>query len=702
MTVLIVIGRRRKIKCQRNRKGGKCAHCRSRGSECISQEVTPSRLPGEETHDSELADRLVRLEAEVKLLRERKSNSPTDTTCETRSQNAPQQSPQSSQKGISPSNEPQRDLLGMSAIRNAQNITEFDTISSSVGLSLSTYDSDPSLATVAQDRQQQIRTCLYELLPNLETRQILAEKSPGMVLASELFPYYSRYDCNTGFLSVPGSHLSLSPDASPVLLAKSLLISCMCLQHLSPSFDVSSLDLKSRQPCQIMSLWVGTVTNLVLSNDQLIACFEGLECLVLHSFLLGDGGHLRKAWMVSRRALNMADLMGVGSRSLSSSIRFTQALEKDMTRTAVRHLWHRINASDRYLSLILGLPVGSSRTTVASSVDFEDHVEKLQVSLSSIAGEISKRNESLMESTDAMDPTKPLEAKLRDAATAVSVSWWSIPNFEQALQSGTPETICVAESNLRVQVQFFTLHILLYLPFILHRSGQAGQIQDRISCAQNSREVLYRFLSFRTPYSVELVGRQIDYPAVIAARTLVLSHIGFRSDLYQRRDDLTLIQSVLNLFEVMAARFENEFSKECVSSIQQLLPIMTRHEESSTADSDVRIKVPNFGVVSIMPASENPPDVLHSSQSSLQPDMSALRTPSDIMMDTEHNQTLDTTIDFARPHGWIQIEPDAPNYGSLDNWIGTDFSQGPWATNETVFQGLDASYWSTLMLGLGQ
>lgn len=644
----------------------------------------------------------MRLEAEVKSLRENRSSSFSDTTSEPRSQSASLQSPQSSQTAISPSNEPQRDLLGMSAIRNAQSITESDTIDSYSGPTLSSYASDPSLATVAQDRQRQIRTCLYELLPNLETRQILAKKSPGMALASELFPYYSRHDCNTGFLSVQGSPSSLSADTSPVLLAKSLLISCLCLQHLSSSFDVSSLDLKSHQPCHIMSLWVGTVTNLVLSNDQLIACFEGLECLVLHSFLLGDGGHLRKAWMVSRRALNMAELMGVGSRSLSPSLRFIQALDKGTTKTAVTHLWHRINVSDRYLSLILGLPVGSSRTIFASSLESEDSVETLQVSLSSIAGEISKRNESFAESTDSMDVTKALETKLRDAATAVSMSWWSIPNFDRALQSSNPETISTAESTLRLQVQFFTLHILVYLPFILRRDSQFEHIQDRISCAQNSREVLYRFLSFRSPYLVELVGRHIDYPALIAARTLVLTHVGFRSSLGQWREDLTLIQSVLKLFEVMAARFGNEFSKECVASIQQLLPIMTRYEESSTADSDIRLKVPNFGVVSIMPAAEPVQDVFPPSQSSIQQDVAASHSSRDLRMDTEQNQATSAGMNFTNSHEWIHIEPDAPNYGSLDNWIGMDFAQDPLATNEGAFQGLDATYWSTLMLGLGE
>lgn len=700
--MLISTGRRRKIKCQRNRKGGKCAHCRSRGSECISQEVTISESPQREAQDSVLADRLLRLEAEVKSLRDNKSPSSTDTMRETGSQNGSLQSPQPSQTAISPSNEPQRDLLGMSAIRNAQSITESDTIPPSSGFSLSSYASDPNLATVAQDRQQQIRNCLYELLPNLATRQILAEKSPGMVLASETFPYYSRADCNTGFVSVPGSPLSLSPDTSPVLLAKGLLISCLCLQHLSPSFDVASLDLKNRQPCQIMSLWVGTVTNLVLSNDQLIACVEGLECLVLHSFLLGDGGHLRKAWMVSRRALNMAQLMGVGNRNLSPSIRFTQALDKDTTRTAVTHLWQRINASDRYLSLILGLPVGSSRTISASSIDSEDSVERFQVSLSSIASEISKRNESFTESIDAMDHTNLLESKLGDAATAVSISWWSIPNFEQALQSGNPAAISVAKSTLRLQVQFFALHIFLYLPFILRRSGQSERSENRVACAQNSREVLYRFLSFRSPYFVELVGRHIDYPAVIAARTLVLSHVGFRSNLDQRRDDLNLIQSALKLFETMAAQFGNEFSKECVSSIQQLLPIMTRDGESSTAESDIRLKVPRFGVVSIMPGSGHTQDVFASSQPLLQQDIAAPRTSSDLRVEMEQNQVMNTEIDFSGSHEWIHIEPEAPNYGSLDKWIGTNFTQDPLETNETAFQGLDATYWSTLMLGFDE
>lgn len=50
---------------------------------------------------------------------------------------------------------------------------------------------------------------------------------------------------------------------------------------------------------------------LVTTNDELLGSIEGLECVMIESVFQANIGNLRRSWMAARRALNVAQLMGL-------------------------------------------------------------------------------------------------------------------------------------------------------------------------------------------------------------------------------------------------------------------------------------------------------------------------------------------------------------------------------------------------------
>ena len=64
---------------------------------------------------------------------------------------------------------------------------------------------------------------------------------------------------------------------------------------------------------------VTTISNLVTSDDELIGTLEGLECVVLDGGFQTNVGNLRRAWLSFRRALNIAQLMGLHQSSATKN-----------------------------------------------------------------------------------------------------------------------------------------------------------------------------------------------------------------------------------------------------------------------------------------------------------------------------------------------------------------------------------------------
>ena len=112
-------------------------------------------------------------------------------------------------------------------------------------------------------------------------------------------------------LKTPGSLLEVpEPKSHPVLIARYMLLLASHLQHLHPDLHKEIQGL-AESPRALRERLADFAINLVTTNDELLGSIEGLECVMIESVYHANIGSLRRSWLASRRAMNIAELMGI-------------------------------------------------------------------------------------------------------------------------------------------------------------------------------------------------------------------------------------------------------------------------------------------------------------------------------------------------------------------------------------------------------
>lgn len=653
----------------------------------MSQEYVPESAPSQ---DRRLAQRLGRLEELMEKLVSRTSG---DDEALQRIP-SPDESPATAQQFGSLATEAE-DIFDSSAARNVQHVAQLSMGKTPLNdVSLPTPQSLPARTSKRRTKYAGISKQLHDQFPPQETLYAISQQSPGAkyVLAA----FYSQQDQIDG-KPEPISSLAQVPDVSshPALIAKRLLQLAICLQQMPPFFDGSGLGLK-KSPAETMEDWVAIAGRLVTSDDDLVGSLEGLECLILQSFFQSDAGHLRKAWMTSRRALNMAQLMGI-DRKTAKSIRSCDPTFDPKRQPSPAVLWFRINCSDRYLSLVLGLPIGShddSFLTDSTDVN-EPPSDKLGKVYAVISGKIADRNQ--IGGSEAYVMTQSIDLEIEKASKLMDAMWWKLPDM--AICCSSSDGCADDMSAVKLQVRHFSLLILLHLPYLLKDREQRRYEYNRATCMQASRDVLVRFLEFRNAFTTAISGRHVDYSALVAAMTLLLGYLGTPWPGYetQRAQDRELAEKTQHKMQEMGSINNDRLCFESAETIRQLLPIVQGCPPGlSSQEKTVHFSVPFLGTVNIHPGPTPPAShaasVLPSTGST-----PAGANPTGIISDTPQSHSFEPpmaqhTCPYISMDGGL--DPDCPGseFGAFNSeWPCFTADLEDWA-----LQGVDTTYWSML------
>ena len=331
-----------------------------------------------------------------------------------------------------------------------------------------------------------------------------------------------------------------------------------------------------------MSRVVDTAHSLVNCNDELVASIEGIECITIESMYHNNAGNLRRSWLIMRRAMLIAQTMGLHRGRTPPSI--MQTLES----TAVRpeSVWFRLVQSDRYLSMMLGLPQGAPESNffaTTNSLEICTATERLQRIDCVVAGRILQRNEADINDLTA---TQDIDKLLQTASMFMPPQWWLIPN----LPSSTGDKMEHFQETVRLMDQFTHYHLLarLHFPYLLRSSADRKYEYSKITAVNASREVLTRFVAFRGSNTVGSYCRGIDFLVFIASTTLCLAHINahhqgrvfagdsddgffFRSLVHQRPGDRGMMERALNSVEHMASASADMIASKIASIFRHLL-----------------------------------------------------------------------------------------------------------------------------------
>ena len=423
-------------------------------------------------------------------------------------------------------------------------------------------------------------------------------------------------------LKTPESLLEIpEPNLHPVLITKHMLLLASFLQHLRPDLhkEVKSL---SESPRAMTERLADLAISLVTTNDELLGSIEGLECVMIESVYQANIGSLRRSWLAGRRAMSIAQLMGINRMDHQAQYKVLDP----KTEFHPQLMWFRIVFLDRYLCLMLGLSQGCLDRSMASDAMLANDTPmgRLERIHCVIASRILERNESKPSSHD-LALTRTLDMELQRAARSLPSKWWLAPSLDIA--STDSQALFWSTRRLFAQMLHYNLLNQLHLPYMLRSSSTERKYEySLIACVNASREVLSRFITLRSFNGIAYSCRTVDFLALMAAMTLLLAHLDSHLSetenllAHQYHSDRAMIEKVQENMKEVNRLNSDALSAQSADLLGRLLTIEVETADgysrcasmvsvqdagSGTAlldqddDAVVSVHIPYFGIIKI-------------------------------------------------------------------------------------------------------
>ncbi|KAI1755547.1 hypothetical protein F4782DRAFT_527597 [Xylaria castorea] len=572
--------KRRKVRCVFGAASSTiCMGCRRRGSSCISQEFSDEELS--EGRVSRPRDRIANLEAVVQdLVNSVTTGRSTAPSCDFTGDNLTWENWELSRVNeltTAPASIPTVSILGQFRRTSSEQVySAFSDFIRGV-----TPQRDVELIWRAGNRTSVCLFHHFQMSPednervNVEDLKQIILRRPG-----------------------PGFH--------PVLIARYMLTLAKFMQYLPPQYFETLHEL-SLPPRTLMRHLAETANSLSIDNEELLGTIEGLQCVIIEGMFQANIGNIRRAWLAFRRALSIAQLMGIHRTANPSPL---NCIDSSSASVNYQIMWFRIVYVDRFLSVILGLPPGSLDYGLANKAALATETPLGQLSRihCAVAAQILERNNGNSSDHEA---TQKIDEQLQKAANGLPGKWWLTPNF-----AATDEQFVFQETLKAVeQIYHYNLLNQLYLPFMLQFKYDSVDIDTRDrhdyakhTCVNSSREVL-------------------NYLGLMAAITLLLAHLGshlldgsrkFAANLmvHQRLGDRAVIECMLEYMEDIGHWNTDILTQKSVDWVRQLLAVEADaangqpyaiermstsgdHTPSSGEEHAVLISIAYFGVIKI-------------------------------------------------------------------------------------------------------
>ncbi|GIJ86401.1 hypothetical protein Asppvi_005289 [Aspergillus pseudoviridinutans] len=534
-----------------------------------------------------------------------------------------------------------------------------------------------------------------------------------------------------------------SPNTHPIIVAKRMLMFAITLQ--SPCGEkVHGL---SEPQGVLMSRLKTAATTWITTKEEMHGTVEGLICIILEGVFEINCGNLRRAWLVYRRAMTVAQLMGLHRSPMPPLKRIDPELHADP-----EFMWFRIVYMDRYLSLLLGLPQGTTDKSMGavSALQHEPPLGKFERQLTVIASCILERNESAF-TTSAFMTTQSIDSELLRLSRSMPTNFWRPANFHN-LTPGSPESL-LETVRLSAQVYYYGLLIHLHLPYMMHGiGGHTEHEYSKITCVNASREIMTRFIAHRTFNPMSSCSRPVDFFALLAAMTLLLAHLDAHHHreatnilAHQRLSDRAILEQALERMDVISNANKDIITGKSAKLIRRLLDIEADAAEgrsyttrSVIADADegqegtekksdqLRLYIPYLGVIKIArqdPISCELPGPHQMNPVEFPQRESALAVPNDAFASVPHASSTEEQQPISHLHGTRQGSPfqgalpasdrlnaqlheqsilqdPSPTHDDITLQPHVGLPSITAGVNDWTFQGVDMAFFDSLMKGM--
>uniref|UniRef100_A0A8H7KEV8 Zn(2)-C6 fungal-type domain-containing protein n=1 Tax=Bionectria ochroleuca TaxID=29856 RepID=A0A8H7KEV8_BIOOC len=361
-------------------------------------------------------------------------------------------------------------------------------------------------STTSPNTHESITRELLRALPSENDIKILTGKiTKAPLLCHQSFYKESSQEVLDEQCSLPNL---LYPEEHPVLLASQMLLFSLAIQSWSPNDVPSGL---SKHPHVIMEELAESAIKLVTTNDALLGTLESLENIMFEGMYHVDRGNIRRSWVTLRRAVTVAQLLGI---HLPGHHRFK--LLKTKSNLDPQAIWDCTVWMERLLSLLLGLPSctlgmesAHQDTTSASTKSLE-----FPPTLTDLIAKVLERNQvNTLEKS--VELTRGINKELIRIAEIMPLRFWRPPAYD-GMKANSQEAFAETKRILE-HMRYYTLLNQLHLPHMLCPNTSFESTCSKIACVNASREILIRQIAIRNFNPISACLRMGDFMALIAA-----------------------------------------------------------------------------------------------------------------------------------------------------------------------------------------
>lgn len=453
----------------------------------------------------------------------------------------------------------------------------------------SPYSSAPVTDSGAKTECERIRRSLIALLPSQHDSDLIFESTHGWTIFANM--YKPNKD-----LFVHGDPLSYALDMAAVgrersiIIARTLLHLAVCIRSLPPEFDTRRLS-HARSLDETMETYVSSVNSFISTSDEVLCTLPGLETLLLLTIYHVKDSSLRMSWLVIRRAVNLAQLMGL-HRIMKKSTSTCQSIEAIDN---AKVLWRAIVDVETYLGLHLRLPFSSEVYPCDSSGDsFSNYRAKVAI----LSRQIAELDGNITPQTyvHALN----LDEKLETLMKQMPQDFWEVPNVPSTAR--TPESAAVLE-RLVQQIWHLELKIFVHLPFLLRAHQESKYEYSKITGLQASRNVIMRWFALRNASITQACCRFAELGVFFATLTIglnILIEMGTKekSEVQRTRgSDFAIVCRVIGEMEKLAKGSPRE--KIAARSASVIKKVLCSLDPSQRTAQSAKLRIPYFGTIEI-------------------------------------------------------------------------------------------------------
>jgi hypothetical protein len=356
-----------------------------------------------------------------------------------------------------------------------------------------------------------------------------------------------------------------------------------------PEFDNSQL-VNIWSLDATMQNYVTTVTTLITSSDELMLTLHGLETLLLLALFHMNSANLRQAWLIIRRGLNLAHLMGfhriIAQADLNPPIPAV---------SNAKMIWRTFVDLDRYLGLHLRLPFAADDYPLPDDADLHlTHKSRINA----LARQIADLDRDI--SPQGYASALALDEKLESTMKEMPKEFWEVPNIPSTARS--PESYAALE-RLMVQMWHFEMKVFIHLPYLLRAPQDSRYEYSKVTALQASRNMLMRWFALRNASITQACCRLAEIGVFIAAVTLTLDiviELGTKEKCEVQKSkgtDFAMICRLIGEMEKLAKASPRE--KIAARSAIVLKKILSSLDPTRQPAGKARLTIPYFGTIEL-------------------------------------------------------------------------------------------------------